>query len=332
MVALFLSLILATGNSILPFPGTTYSGKITAKDKTECRVVLWDGLAPYLPLLSNEEQKRLEAALKDVESNWQGTTSWPERAKLLSPYHHVLFDRTRSLPLQRKGVKYQQIALHCGADTVRGALVDFPPIGAGGLIVLKHPVQPEYVVFVDVEARAQEQVEGIATFIARYRAELEKAEDPEALPREIQKEMALLQKNLAEKSRRIQFWDINGMVLPSCPGACPAGTLAYAWGQLSSETRRAFAVALGVLALPETAGEEEHHFGLLMQYQGAWPKELGENKFLGAVVNLERLGEALSFSPPEPEMARELWGRSNPRLPTFSGDLKRTIRDILRGF
>lgn len=335
MLTVLLLALLASNDGILAFPGTTYTGKIVAGDNTACRLTLWDGMAPYFPLLSAEERKQLEAAVKDVETKWPQAGSWRERAALISPYYHVLFDKNRELPFRRKFATYQQIALTCGNDTVRGVAVDLPPMGAGGLVVLKHPVQPEYVVFVDVAPQAQEALEDIGAFVARYRAQLEKAERPDELPAEARKEMAALQKRVEQKgSRRLQFWDVNGMVLPTCPGACPPGTLAYAFGQLSPEAKRAFSLALGVLALPQSrAGGDEPSFGRLVRLSGTWPAELGENRFVGAKEELQPLSkEPISFSPPNEEIARELWGRPDPSLPTFDGDLKRTIRDILKSF
>lgn len=335
MLTVLLLALLASNEGILAFPGATFTGKIVARDKTECRLTVWDGTAPYFPLLSPEERKRLEAAVKEVQARWPKAASWRERAALISPYHHVVFDKDRELPFRRKFATYQQIALTCGSETVRGVLVDLPPMGAGGLLVLKHPVQPEYVVFVDVAPQAQEDLEDIGAFVARYRAQLEKAERPEELPAEVRKEMAALQKRIDQKeSRRLRFWDVNGMVLPTCPGACPPGTLAYAFGQLSPETKRAFSAALGVVAMPQSSSdEEEPSFGRLVRFSGSWPAELGENRFVGAKEELQPLSkEPISFSPPNEEIARELWGRSDPSLPTFEGDLKRTIRDILKSF
>lgn len=335
MTAPVLAFLLALAELVFSYPGAVFTGKVVAKDGTQCRLVLWEGLAPYPPLLSESEQKSLEAIVDDVKAKWLLDPSWPHRAALLSPYHRLLFDKSRELPFRRRGVIYQQFALTCAGEQVRGALVWFPPMGAGGFLVLKHAVEPEYLVLTDFEPRAKEQLEELAAFVAKYRADLEKAEDPSNLPREVRKEAASLEKSLAEKTGgRIQFWDVNGIVLPSCPGACPPGTLSYAFGQLSPRTRRAFSMALGLLAGQRPSSDSEKApGGRLVRFLPAWPQELGENSFLGVREEMERSQkEVLSFSAPEPEIVEELWGRRTVSLPNFGGDLRKAIREVSRSF
>lgn len=335
MLSLVLATLLAVSGDLLPYPGTVFVGSVTSKDSTPCRLVVWEGFAPYLPLLSESEQKKLEAILEDVRAKWLADDSWPRRAALISPYHHLLYDRSKELPFRRRGVTYQQFALTCGGERVRGALVWLPPMGAGGFVVLKHAVAPEYVVLVDVDPQAKEQMEDVTTFVARYRAELEKAESPEQLPREVQRELFSLQKRFSGKSgKRIQFWDVNGIVLPSCPGACPPGTLGYAFGQLSPTTRQAFSAALGLVAEDHLSSESDTSpGGKLVRFLNSWPEELGANGFLGVREELERSQkELLSFSLPQPEIIEELWGRKNIVLPSFTGDLKKAIREVMNSF
>lgn len=335
MLTTLLATLLAVGGDLLPYPGTVYTGRVTGRDTTQCHVVLWEGLAPYLPLLSDNEQKQLEAILKDVRAKWLDDDSWPRRAGLLSPYHRLLYDSSKDLPFRRKGVTYQQFALTCGGERVRGALAWFPPMGAGGFLVLKHTEQPEYLVLVDFDPRAKEHIEEVSTFVAKYRAELEKADSPKRLPPELQKEAVSLQKRLAEKSgNRLQFWDVNGIILPSCPGACPPGTLTYAFARLSPEVRRAFSVALGLVAVEASSkSSESTPSGRLVRFLNSWPEELGENSFVGVREEVKvSQKELLSFSPPQAEMIEELWGRKKVVLPNFTGDLKKTIQEVMRSF
>lgn len=335
MLSTLLAALLAIGGDLLPYPGSVYVGSVTSKDDTQCHLVLWEGLAPYLPLLTESEQRKLEAILDDVRAKWFIDDSWPRRAALLSPYHRLLYDSAKDLPFRRKAVLHQQFTLTCGGQRVRGGLAWFPPMGAGGFLVLKHTEAPEYLVLVDFEPRAKEQIEEISTFVAKYRAELEKTENPNSLPPELQKEAILLQKRLFEKSgKRIQFWDVNGIVLPSCPGACPPGTLTYAFAQLSPEVRRACSAALGLLAVGASSeSNEATPRGRLVRFLNSWPEELGENAFLGVREELKTSQrELLSFSPPEAETIEELWGRKKVVLPSFTGDVKKSIHEVMRSF
>ncbi|MEW6338827.1 MAG: hypothetical protein ACOY3Y_21130 [Acidobacteriota bacterium] len=335
MIALMVSLALASHAELLSYPGATLSGTVRGSDDRECRIVLWEGMAPYLPLLSESEQKQLAAVLKAVEEGWFEDESWPRRAALLRPYPHMLFDRAKEFPFQRRSVTYQQFALTCGPDMVRGSLAFLPPKGAGGLLLLKHASQPEYLLLVDVNPGAQAQMEELSAFVARYRADLEEAESPEDLPRGVQKEFAVLQGRVADGDpKRVQFWDVNGMLLPSCPGTCPEGTLSYALAHLSAETRRAFDVALGLVAARRTPGESEPGpGGRLVRFLDAWPPELGENPFLAAREEVKSLHrEVLTFAAPEAGLTEELWGRRTVLLPTFDGDLSGTIKRIKRSF
>lgn len=335
MIALMVSLALASHGELLSYPGATFAGTVRGSDNRECRVVLWEGMAPYLPLLSESEQKQLAAVLKAVEEGWFEDESWPSRAALLQPYHRMLFDRAKEFPFQRRSVTYQQFALTCGPDLVRGALAHLPPMGAGGLLLLKHASQPEYLLLVDVNPEAAAQMEELSAFIAKYRADLEQAQSPEDLPRDVQKEFAVAQRKFADKERkRIQFWDVNGMLLPSCPGSCPEGTLSYALAQLSTEARRAFEVALGLVAARDTPDESEPGpGGRLVRFLDAWPPELGENPFLAAREEVKSLHrEVLTFAAPEAGLTEELWGRRTVSLPTFDGDLRGTIKRVKKSF
>ncbi|MGC8916733.1 MAG: hypothetical protein ACP5NF_07125 [Thermoanaerobaculum sp.] len=334
MFGVMATVVLATNAALMPVPGVTYTGSVKAKDGRECAVVLWEGMAPYKPLLTEEEQKQLAGYVEVAHREWNRDESWVHRAALLRPYVHLLFDSSKELPFRSRSVTYQQFALRCGADAVRGALASFPPMGAGGVLVLKNLSGTEYLVVADFQPKATETMENLQAFVAKYRADLEKAQDPAELPREIRNEMANLEKTFAEKERfRLRFWDVNGVILPACPGSCPPGTVTYALKQLPPEAERAFRMALALLSGRGQEREDSPTVGRFLRVLEAWPEELGESPFLGVREAMQKAhSEALTFSMPDPALVQELWGKREPQVPEFDGNFRQAVRLMTKSF
>lgn len=323
-------LLLLAGWGIMPFPGATYTGRVISKERPVCQVWLWDGVAPKLSALDEEEKRRLETTLKEIEEKWVEAHDWPSKARLLKPYLNIVFPKTASMFEQHRDVKYQSFAISCGSVQVRGAQALFSFL-EGGILVLGHPVSGAYLIIAEYQPQAEEQRRLLAQFFNQYRAELERAEAPESLPAPIQKEYIAMQAEFEVKeTKRVRFWDVNGILLPACPGQCPQGTIRYAVDQLSQEARDSLTAALSIYDAVKSNIENEESpatGGGISAVLETWPSELGKNPWLGATVELKRThSEKVTFSPPPPEIAQRLWGTRRTLFPEFDSDLNKIIR------
>lgn len=322
-------MLLAASSGVMPFPGATYSGSVRKEDRPSCQVLLWDGRAPKLWALDQQERQRLGATLKEIEQKWGEAHDWPSKARLLKPYLDVLFPKKSAGIFETdREVVYQSFSISCGSLKVRGAQALFSFL-EGGVLVLGHPGSGAYLVIGEYHPQADEQRQLLAGFFAQYRAELERAENPEHLPAEVQKEYLKMQEEFEKKeSRRVHFWDVNGMVLQACPGKCPEGTIRYAMEQLQQEARDSFMAVLAIYDALRSKNEESVELrARLSAVFETWPKELGKNPWSGTSLELKRVhNELVTFSPPPPELAEELWGSGTPLLPEFDGPLTSVIR------
>ncbi|MFN3413308.1 MAG: hypothetical protein ACK42L_04520 [Thermoanaerobaculum sp.] len=302
---------------------------MTKEDRAQCEVLLWDGKAPKLWALDQHERQRLAAALKEIEQKWGEAQDWPSKARLLKPYLDVLFPKDNSgIFGQDREVTYQSFSIMCGSLKVRGAQALFSFL-EGGVLVLAHPDSASYLVIGEYQPQAQEQRRLLTGFFAQYRAELERAENPRDLPAGVQKQYLKMQEQFeAKEAKRVRFWDVNGMLLQACPGSCPEGTIRYALDQLHQEAHDSFMAMLAIYDTLRSKNEESGVLGgRLSAVLETWPKELGKNPWFGARLELERIhNELVTFSPPPPEVAKELWGSGKPLLPEFDGTLAGVIR------
>ncbi|MGC8917329.1 MAG: hypothetical protein ACP5NF_10170 [Thermoanaerobaculum sp.] len=331
MKSLALALVLALPADVLKFPGKTVVGTVKSNGGQSCRVVAWLGNAPDVNRLSEEERRQLQELQTRIFSEWEKADR-AGRAALIRSYLRLLTDDKATFPAQRRWIAYSQVTVTCGGEMVRGALARFSPFAAGAVAVLFHPQTASYLVMVDREAKPGEFAETLAQFLEAYKQELVHGEGPDQLPEGVRKRLRELQKGWErEREKRLRFWDINGLVLPSCPEKCPAGTLAFAFETLDPQAKRMFGVLLGLWEAKEGESGDELPFSQLGLFPGSWPRELGPNEWVNAREELENVGsEPVSFSLPGPEWCKELWPGAKTEPPSFAGDLRQTIKEMLR--
>jgi len=321
--------ILALGAiSLLPYPGRTLVGELKTKDQS-CRAVVWEGMAPALWLLSEEDKKALEAIRNDLER-----ASAPEERKLaerqvLRRFLQLLKDETKKFPFNRRAVTQRHLAVTCGGQLVRAGLAFFPHM-MGALLVALHPETGEYLAVADFlppsGSLELEEVFAKAETLAPQEVFEPKGEPPKVPTPSREWEELGKAFGKAWEQGRVRFWNINGRILPGCPEKCEPGQLQEAWAALSPQSQQAFRPLLGALSRPDTKSEEEQEASsgadprkrrLVPRLLVTWPSHLGENPFLEAQWELEATGPLPTFDRPAGPLAREIFGTERPKVPEF---------------
>ncbi len=324
------ALLFAVSSGIMPFPGAAYTGSVIREERAACHVWLWEGMAPKLSALDQNERRQLQGILKEIEDNWDRALDWPSKARLMKPYLEFVSPARRGMFEPDRDVTYQVFTLTCGSDKVRGVQALFSFL-EGGILVLGHPASGSYLVVGEYQPQAEEERRLLGQFLNQYKAELEQAESPESLPAEIKKDYVALQRQFeAKETKRVLFWDVNGMLLPSCPSSCPQGMIRYALHQLPQEAHNAFTAFLARYdALRVKTAEGDVKGGRISAVLETWPDELGKNPWLGSRLELKRAHkELVTFAPPSREFVEELWGGKKALLPEFDGNLAAIIKTM----